>query len=153
MSSFNPATATGLEIMQAMLAGVVPMPAIAKLVPMQGVSVSEGALEFSARADDAHTNPLGGVHGGFAATVLDSVTGCVTHTVLGAGIGYSTIDLHVKMLRPVPKFVTLKATSKVLSQSTNVIVAEGFLHDPEGRLLAHATSTCMVLRPKQGKPE
>ena len=148
MSSINPATATGLELMQAMLAGIIPMPAIAKIVPMQGVSVAEGAIEFSARADDTHTNPLGGVHGGFAATVLDSVTGCVTHTVLGAGVAYSTIDLHVKMLRAVPKFVTLKATAKVINQSSNLVVAEGALHDPEGRLLAHATSTCMVLRPK-----
>jgi uncharacterized protein (TIGR00369 family) len=153
MSSINLATATGLELMQAMLAGTIPMAAIAKVVPMQGVSVSEGALEFSARADDTHTNPLGGVHGGFAATVLDSVTGCVTHTVLGAGISYSTIDLHVKMLRPVPKFVPLKATGKVLSHSTNIVVAEGFLHDPEGRLLAHATSTCMTLRPRANKTE
>lgn len=152
MSSLNLATATGLEIMQAMLAGIVPMAAIAKVVPMQGVSVSHGALEFSARADDTHTNPLGGVHGGFAATVLDSVTGCVTHTVLGAGVGYSTIDLHVKMLRAVPKFVTLKATAKVINQSSNLVVSEGSLFDPEGRLLAHAIATCMVLHPKVIKP-
>ena len=80
-SAINVKTATGLEIMQAMLAGIVPMPAIAKIVPMQSVSVSAGHVEFSAQADDTHTNPLGGVHGGFAATVLDSVTGCVVHTV------------------------------------------------------------------------
>ena len=152
MSALNLPTATGLELMQAMLAGVIPMPAIAKVVPMQVVSVALGAIEFSARADDTHTNPLGGVHGGFAATVLDSVTGCVTHTVLGAGIGYSTIDLHVKMLRAVPKFVTLKGTAKVINQSNNLVVAEGTLYDPEGRLLAHATSTCMVLRPKLTTP-
>ncbi len=152
MSKINLATASGLEIMQAMMAGEIPMAPIAKLIPMQGVAVGAGTIEFSARADDTHTNPLGGVHGGFAATVLDSVTGCVTHTVLAAGVGYSTIDLHVKMLRAVPKFVTLKATAKVISQSTNLVVAEAALHDPEGRLLAHATSTCMILRPRTVEP-
>jgi uncharacterized protein (TIGR00369 family) len=71
--------------------------------------------------------------------------------VLAAGVGYSTIDLHVKMLRPVPRKVALKAVGKVISQTANLVVAEGTLHDPEGRLLAHATSTCMVLHPKVNK--
>ena len=101
----------------------------------------------SPRADGRHLNPLGGVHGGFAATVLDSVTGCAVHTMLEAGVGYGTVDLHVKMLRPVPRDVDLVAEGRVINLSKNLGVAEGTLKTPDGKLLAHASATCMIQRP------
>jgi uncharacterized protein (TIGR00369 family) len=138
---------TGLELMQAMVDGRLPMPPIANVIPMRGVAAEHGRIVFEAQADERHVNPMGGVHGGFAATVLDSVTGCAVHTVLEAGVGYGTVDLNVKMLRPVPRGVPLIAEGKVISVSRSLGVSEGTLKDAEGRLYAHATATCMIFRP------
>ena len=142
----NPATMTGLELMQAMLDGTIPAPSISSTVPMQGVSVESGKVVFQARADERHLNPLGAVHGGFAATVMDTVTGCAVHTLLGAGEGYGTIDLNVKMMRPVPRDVDLVAEGSVINLSRSLAVSEGTLKDAEGKLYAHATATCMLMR-------
>ena len=139
---------TGLEIMQGMVEGVLPMPSIALTVPMKAVEVKKGNVVFEAVADDRHLNPLGGVHGGFAATVLDSVTGCAVHSILEAGVGYGTIDLNIKMVRPVPKNITLIAIGKVLNSSRSLSISEGTLRDAAGKLYAHATATCMIIRPK-----
>ncbi len=98
----NPMEMTGLEFLQAMIEGHIPPASISKTIPMQPTEISEGSVTFKAQADHNHLNPLGGVHGGFAATVLDSVTGCAVHTMLPAGVGYGTIDLNVKMCRPIP---------------------------------------------------
>ena len=133
---------TGLELMQAMLDGKLPPPSISTTIPMQGVAVESG----NARADERHLNPLGAVHGGFAATVMDTVTGCAVHTLLGAGEGYGTIDLNVKMTRPVPRDVDLVAEGKVINLSRSLAVSEGTLKDAEGKLYAHATATCMLMR-------
>ena len=102
-----------------------------------------------ARADGRHLNPLGGVHGGFAATVLDSVTGCAVHSTLGAGIGYGTVDLQVKMLRPVPKETDLIAEGRLVYAAKNVAFAEGTLKTAQGKLLASATATCFIIRPTE----
>jgi uncharacterized protein (TIGR00369 family) len=135
----------GLEVLQAMASGQVPGPSIANTMPMSLVSAEEGAVVFNAIADDRHLNPLGGVHGGFAATVLDSVTGCAVHSLLAAGVGYATIDLNIKMIRPLPKNSTLTAEGKVINLSKSLGVAEGTLKDSNGKLLATATATCMIL--------
>ena len=142
----NPATMTGLELMQAMLEGKLPPPSISTTIPMQGVAIASGKVVFKARADERHLNPLGAVHGGFAATVMDTVTGCAVHTLLGAGEGYGTIDLNVKMMRPVPQHVDLVAEGHVLNISKSLAVSEGTLKDADGKLYAHATATCMLIR-------
>ena len=142
----TPATMTGLELMQAMLDGKLPPPSISVTIPMQGEHVEAGRVVFRARADERHLNPLGAVHGGFAATVMDTVTGCAVHTVLGAGEGYGTIDLNVKMMRPVPRGVDLIAEGRVLNVSKSLAVSEGTLKDAAGKLYAHATATLMLLR-------
>lgn len=138
---------SGLELMQAMVAGSLPMPPIAHVIPMKGVAAEHGRIVFEAQADERHLNPLGGVHGGFAATVLDSVTGCAIHTVLGPGVGYGTVDLNVKMLKAVPRGVPLIAEGRVIFVSRSLGVSEGTLKDAEGNLYAHATATCLILRP------
>lgn len=140
---------SGLEVMQAMLEGKLPPPSITLTMPMKGVEVEHGRILFEATADDRHLNPLGGVHGGFAATVLDSVTGCAVHTVLEAGVGYGTVDLNVKMMRPVPQNVRLLAEGKVINISKSLCFSEGTLTDERGKIYAHATATCMILRPKK----
>ena len=142
----NPATMTGLELMQAMLDGAIPPPGISITIPMQGVSVASGKVVFQARADERHLNPLGAVHGGFAATVMDTVTGCAVHTLLGAGEGYGTIDLNVRMMRPVPRDIDLVAEGNIINLSRSLAVSEGTLKDADGKLYAHATATCMLMR-------
>jgi uncharacterized protein (TIGR00369 family) len=137
---------SGLELMQAMVDGRIPMPPIAGVIPMKGVAAEYGRVVFEAQADERHLNPLGGVHGGFAATVLDSVTGCAVHTVLEPGVGYGTVDLNVKMLKAVPRGVPLIAEGKVISVSRSLGISEGTLRDADGNLYAHATATCLILR-------
>ncbi|HCA5148237.1 TPA: PaaI family thioesterase [Acinetobacter baumannii] len=143
----NPMEMTGLEFLQAMIEGHIPPASISKTISMQPTEISEGSVTFKAQADHNHLNPLGGVHGGFAATVLDSVTGCAVHTMLPAGVGYGTIDLNVKMCRPLPQNQVLIATGKVINLSKNLGISEGKITDEEGKLYAYATATCMIIRP------
>lgn len=142
----NIAECTGLEIMQAMIRGQLPRPSIADTMPMVFEEALNGSIKFRATADQRHLNPMGGVHGGFAATVLDSVTGCAVHTMLEAGVGYGTVDLSVKMLKPIPLGVELLAEGRVIHLSKNIGVAEGTIKTLQGVLLAHATATCWIKR-------
>lgn len=137
---------TGLQLMQAMMDGVLPVPGIAKTMPMAPAEVEHGRVVFIATADTRHTNPLGGVHGGFAATVLDSVTGCATHTVLQAGEGYGTTDLNIKMCRPIPFETRMIVEGKVINAGRSLVISEGTIRDEAGKLYAHATATNMILR-------
>ncbi|EET81392.1 PaaI family thioesterase [Acinetobacter radioresistens] len=142
----DPKQMTGLELLTAMRDGVLPSASIGKTMPMQSVEVTQGTVTFKVKADERHLNPLGGVHGGFAATVLDSVTGCAVHSMLEAGAGYGTIDLNIKMCRPIPKNKELQATGTLINLSKNLGIAEGKIFDEKGKLYAFATATCMILR-------
>lgn len=137
---------TGLQLLSAMSEGKLPPPTIATTMPMEMIDISEGRVVFNAKANNTHLNPLGGVHGGFATTVLDSVTGCAVHTMLEAGVGYGTVELDVKMMRPVPLDEQLVAEGKVLSLTRSIGFSEGTLRDAQGKILAHATATCMLIR-------
>ena len=137
---------TGLELMKAMMEGRIPRAPIAEIVPMRPREVASGYIKFSCKADKRHLNPLGGVHGGFAATVLDSVTGCAVHTLLEAGVGYGTLDLNIMMLKSIPLEKDLVAEGRVINISKKVGVSEGTLKDAEGNLYARATATCMIYR-------
>src|SRR5690606_10583243 len=107
----------GLALLQAMRDGKIPAPSISETMSMQPAVIQSGYVEFKVKADHRHLNPLGGVHGGFAATVLDTVTGCAIHTLLEARVGYGTIDLNVKMCRPIPRDQQLKATGQSINHS------------------------------------
>lgn len=144
-------TMTGLELMQAFCEGRLKTATIGATMGMRPVEVSSGRAVFEARPDERHLNPMGGVHGGFACTVLDSVTGCAVHTMLEAGVGYGTVDLAVKMLRPLNAGQTYRAEGRVLHVSSRLGVSEGSMFDGDGRLVAHATCTCMILRPEAGR--
>jgi uncharacterized protein (TIGR00369 family) len=143
MSAVEP---SGLEIMRAMVAGEFPRPPMADTSPMTFSEAQKGYIKFLAKADNRHLNIMGGVHGGFIATVLDSVAGCAVHTMLEAGVVYSTVDLNIKMLRPIPLNIELVAEGKVLHVSKRIGVAEGSIKNAEGTLLAHATATCVLIR-------
>lgn len=137
---------TGLELLKLMADGKIPPASISQIIPMKPTVIEKGSITFEVQADDRHLNPLGGVHGGFAATVLDTVTGCAIHTVLDAGVGYGTIDLNIKMCRPIPKNQKLTAIGTVLNVSKNIAISEGIIIDREGKLYAHSTATCMIIR-------
>lgn len=137
---------SGLEMLQAMLDGKIPPASITQTMPLKGISVEYGKVVFEATADERHLNPLGGVHGGFLATVMDSVTACAVHSALEAGVSYATIDLNVKMLKPVPQNKPLIAEGKLINLTKSLGISEGSLKDSEGKLYGHATATCMILR-------
>ncbi|WP_286833131.1 MULTISPECIES: PaaI family thioesterase [Acinetobacter] len=137
---------SGLQIMQEMCNGNLPMPSMATTIPMKPTLIESGQVTFEVQADQHHLNPLGGVHGGFAATVLDTVTGCAIHTVLEADAGYGTIDLNIKMCRPTPQNRPLTAIGQLTNTSKNLAISEGKIIDEDGKLYAHATATCMIFR-------
>ena len=137
---------SGLEALQGIASGKYPPPTMANTIGMVFSYIEEGYVKFRATADERHLNPMGGVHGGFAATVLDSVTGCAVHSLLEAGVGFGTIDLQVKMVRPVPVNEEVVAEGRILNMSRNLGVSEGSIKTKAGKLLAHATCTCMIIR-------
>ncbi|WP_394129882.1 PaaI family thioesterase [Shewanella maritima] len=137
----------GLEVMQAMVNGEFPAPSMAKTIPMRAIKVAYGSIEFEAIANERHLNPMGGVHGGFAATVLDSVTGCAVHSALDIGQSYSTIELQVKMVRPIPVGQPVFAIGNLINKSKSLAIAEAKLHSKEGKLLATATASCLLSLP------
>jgi len=138
----------GLEMLEKFRDGVFPHPTMATTIPMKITEVKKGFIEFRAVANDMHLNPMGGVHGGFAATVLDSAAGSAVHTLLLHGESYGTVDLNVKMLKPVPQGIELCARGKVIHLSRRLGISEATLTDDDGKIYAHATSTCMILRKK-----
>ena len=137
---------TGLDIMQAIVRGELPHPTMSETIPMKVVHVEGGKVVFNAIANEKHLNPQGGVHGGFAATVLDSATGCAVHTLLGAGVAYGTIDLNIKMIRPVPRSTNLIAEGTVINISKSLGISEGILKSEDGKLYATSTATCMIIK-------
>ena len=136
---------TGLEIMQAIVREELPHPTMSETIPMKVVHVEGGKVVFNAIANEKHLNPQGGVHGGFAATVLDSATGCAVHTLLGAGVAYGTIDLNIKMIRPVPRSTNLIAEGTVINISKSLGISDGILKSEDGKLYATSTATCMII--------
>lgn len=141
----NPKEMTGLQIMQAAAAGLIPRAPISETIPMVVKEVELNRVVFEATANETHTNPLGGVHGGFAATVMDSITGCATHTTLGVGESYGTIELNVKMCKPIPFNKPLIAEGKVINKTRRLVITEGYIRDETGSLYAYGTATCMIL--------
>lgn len=144
----DPATlidVSGLELMQAMLRGERPTPPIAHTLDFLIVEVTRGRAIFQGTPKHEHLNPLGTVHGGWFCTLLDSALGCAVHTTLPAGMGYTTLELKVNMLRPLTDAVPLvRAEGKVIHAGRQVATAEGRIVGPDGRLYAHATTTCMI---------
>ncbi len=138
---------TGLEHLQAIIGGDIAPPSIFDTMGMFDLTATQGAVTLGCQATEKHCNPMGGVHGGFAATVLDSVTGCAVHSMLEAGVSYGTVDLAVKMMRPVPINTPLIAEAKVTHVSRSLGISEGTIRTLDGKLLASGTATCFIKRP------
>ena len=135
----------GIEIMRAMADGRLPRPPISLLMGTHGGEVGEGWLTFTGRPGPEHYNPLGTVHGGYAATLLDSCMGCAVHTALAAGIGYTTVDLAITYLKAMTAATgEVTARGEVIVSGRRIATARGTLTDAAGRLLATATTTCLI---------
>ncbi len=136
---------SGIELLSAIGRGELPPPPVMRTLGIEPVEVGEGRMTFSLAPHEMHYNPLGTVHGGVIATLLDSAAGCAVHSVLPAGLGYTSIDLTTKYLRPVTVDTgRVIVTGTVLSRGSRTALAEARLTDARDRLLAHATSTCMI---------
>jgi uncharacterized protein (TIGR00369 family) len=136
---------SGLEYMRKMGAGELPLSPIAELMNMRGVSAEEGEVVFSFTPDASMLNPLGIVHGGPICTLLDSVVGCAVHTTLPAGVGYTSIDINVSYLRPPLLGTELTAIGRVTKPGRRVAFAEGEVRDADDKLIATATSSCLII--------
>jgi len=136
---------SGLEMMQAMLRGELPYAPIARTLDFQLVEVGEGRAVFQGRPGPAHFNPMGGIHGGWYATLLDSALGCAVHTCMPAGRGYTTAELGVNLVKAIgPRVRRVRAEGRVLHCGRQLATAEARLVGPDGTLFAHATTTCLV---------
>ncbi len=136
---------TGLEMMQAMLRGEVPYPPIAQTLNFTLMEVDEGRAMFQGTPGPAHLNPMGTIHGGWYATLLDSALGCAVHTMMPMGRGYTTAELGVNLVRAIGnKAPRVRAEGKVIHCGRQLATAEARLYGPDGTLYAHATTTCLV---------
>lgn len=136
---------TGMQQMQAMLDGKLPYPHIADTLDFSLVEIGEGRAVFQGQPQLKHYNPLGTVHGGWYATLLDSAVGCAVHTVMPVGRAYTTAELSVNIVRAASyKSGPLRAIGTVVHAGRQLATAEGRIVGPDGKLYAHATTTCLV---------
>ncbi len=141
---------TGRQHLQAIMGGLLPAPPIAKTLAFTLVEVGEGFAVFEGRPGPHLLNPLGVVHGGWALTLIDTVTGCAAHSILPAGVGFTTIETKANFSRPItPDMRCVRAQGRVIGEGRTIISAEGRIFDDSGRLVAHGTSTLMVLKAKK----
>ena len=136
---------TGLQMMEAMLRAEIPYAAIAKTLDFTLLSVSPGVAVFQGTPLPQHLNPLGTIHGGWVATLLDSALGCSVHTMMPVGRAYTTAELSVNYVKGItPKVQRVRAEGKVIHCGRQLATAEARLFGPDGTLYAHATTTCLV---------
>ncbi len=136
---------SGIEVFQAMFDGRLPLPPIGQTLDFIAVHVEPGVAIFQGKPGFAHYNPLGTVHGGWFATLLDSAVGCAVHSSLPAGKGYTTLELKLNIVRALTDRVPLvRAEGRVVHGGKQVATAEGRLVGPDGKLYAHATTTCLI---------
>jgi uncharacterized protein (TIGR00369 family) len=140
---------SGLEVMQALLAGELPYAPIAKTLDFMLMEVEEGRALFQGTPGAAHLNPMGTIHGGWYATLLDSALGCAVQTRLPAGRAYTTAELSVNLVKAIPRDLQrVRAEGKVVHAGRQLATAEARLFGPDGTLYAHGTTTCLVFELK-----
>jgi uncharacterized protein (TIGR00369 family) len=138
-------TMSGLDYLQAMIDGSIPPPPIASHINLEMLEATPGSVLMAATPDESHYNPIGSVHGGFVATLLDSVCGCAVQSTLPAGTGYTSLDLTVSFLRGITVDTgRVVASGRVTKPGSRAAFVEASISDADGRLLATATSTCLV---------
>ena len=144
-------TSAGIDVLRALAAGELPAAPVAATLGFELESVEPGRVVFAVDPAEYHYNPIGSVHGGVYATVLDSATGCAVHSLLPAGVGYTSLDLTVKFLRQVVvETGRVRCVGTVTHLGGRTALAEARLTDQRDRLLATATSSILLIRPEGG---
>jgi uncharacterized protein (TIGR00369 family) len=135
----------GLEFLRGLIEGRVPRPPIADALNFYLMEVEPGRAVFQGTPTADYFNPIGSIHGGWAATLLDSCMGCAVHTTLPAGRGYTTVEFKLNLVRQImPDTGPLRAEGKVVNGGRTIATSEGRLYGPDGKLYAHGTETCLV---------
>lgn len=138
---------SGQDFLAKIIAGELPPPPIARTLDYALIEAGEGRATFGFKPAEIHYNPIGMVHGGIPCTLLDSAMGCAVHTMLPAGSGYTTLEVKVNMIRAIGKDTPyLRAEGKVIHVGKSTAIAEGRLVDEAGKVYAHGTTTCMILK-------
>jgi len=136
---------SGLEFLQGILEGRFPPPLIGAALKFELVEVEHGRAVFEGTPEFGFYNPIGVVHGGYAATLLDSCMGCAVHAGLPAGQAYTTLEFKINFVRAITDQTgRVRAEGRVLHPGNRAATAEGNLYDVRGKLLAHGTTTCLV---------
>ena len=136
---------TGLEFVQSLVDGSLPLNTMAETLGYDITEVESGRVVVTAVPNDTHLNPAGGVHGGLSATLLDSCMGLAVLSKLEKGLGQTTLEFKISLVRPItPETGLIRAEGIVLTCGRRVGTAEGRVTDANGRLLAHGTTTCLI---------
>ncbi len=139
---------SGIEQLRAIVRGELPAPPIAHVLGFALVEVTEGKAVFEVTPAEYHYNPIGVVHGGVAATLLDSAMGCAVQSMLPQGTGYTTLELKVNLVRSLTLDTgPVRAVGTIIHLGGRIATAEGRVVDAQDRLYAHAVTTCMIFRP------
>lgn len=147
------ASMSGLDFLRKMFSGELPHATMMQQVGFTRGSAEPGFVVFQAIPGPQHYNPIGSVHGGFAATLLDSAMGCAVQSMLPAGSSYTTLEFKVSLIKAITADTgEVRAEGRALNVGRRVGTAEGRLLDDKGRLLAHATTTCLVFEFPKGGP-
>lgn len=135
----------GLKVMQGIFEGRLPGAAMAKTLNFWLSKVEEGVIAFTGVPNEDHLNPLGTIHGGWAATIMDSALACAVMTTLAPGEGYTTVEFKLNLTRPIlPGMGELVCEGKVVHRGRTIATSEAYLRDSAGKLLAHGTETCAI---------
>jgi uncharacterized protein (TIGR00369 family) len=138
---------SGIEYLRKIVAGELPPPPIGVLMNFRIGEVSEGHAVFIVTPEEYHYNPIGVVHGGVAATLLDSAMGCAVHSTLPAGARYTTLEIKVNYIRPMlAETGEVRCEANIIHVGARTATAEGKIVDQRGKLYAHATTTCIIFR-------
>jgi len=136
---------TGLEFVKGLADGTLPHNTMAGTLGYEIVEAEKGRVVVTAEPKDSHLNPAGTVHGGLAATMLDSCMGLAVQTLLDKGVGSTTLEFKISFVRPItPETGPIRAEGTVINQGRRVGTAEGRVTDGKGRLLVHGTTTCLI---------
>jgi len=139
----------GLSFLKAIIGGALPQPPISELLGFHLIEAEQGRAAFEGLPEFRHYNPIGTVHGGFAATLLDSALGCAIFSTLLKGDTWTTLELKVNFVRPMTKDTgPVRAEGRLIHRGRTLATSEGDLKDKSGKLYAHATTTCMIFPAK-----
>jgi uncharacterized protein (TIGR00369 family) len=139
------AAMSGMEFFKAVLEGRLPPAPISAVIPLEFLEFEEGRILLRGEPKEQYYNPIGSVHGGYHATLLDTAMACAIHTTLLAGQAYTTLEFKIAFHRPVLKTMKeVRVEGKILSRGQRAATSEGFMRDETGKLLASGTTTCLI---------